>query len=247
MRRLLAMLLTASCLVGAGCGSKSYEERLTRTLADMKYQKRLNDNLMPPPKREQGKYEELFIYIRPPKNMVPSSSKEFLLYPAIEPGKFDLEGSFIEDKKQTPSLHVLARIKKPKEQAKKKAAPTAADTANRGEFNTDVLAIINAVYSTDLDLAKFKDVTEKRNTFKHHTLDVNDRNVQIYLYGRKDDSHQVALIFEYPKAEQQALVSKIKLCLESFAVGNRARSLYAGGGEEGEAAGGGAAGGGVAF
>jgi hypothetical protein len=199
---------------------------------------------MPAPKREQGKYEELMIFIRPPKNMVPSSSKEFLLYPAIEPGKFDLEGSFIEDKKQTPSLHVLARIKRPKDASKKKA-PTPADTANRGEFNSDVLAIVNAVYSSDLDLSKFKEDTEKRNKFKHHALDVGDKNVQIYLYGGKDDPHQVALIFEYPKAEQQALIGKIKLCLESFAVGRRAQANYAGAtGEEAESAGGGQ---GVAF
>ncbi|MDR3634224.1 MAG: hypothetical protein P4L84_10485 [Isosphaeraceae bacterium] len=210
----------------------------------MRYQKRLDDNLMPPPKRDQGKYEELMIFIRPPKNMVPSSSKEFLLYPAIEPGKFDLEGSFIEDKKQTPSLHILARIKKPKDTSKKKVA-TPADTATRGDFNTDVLAIVNAVYSSDVDLAKFKEVTEKRNKYKHHTLEVNDKNVQVYLYGGKDDSHQVALIFEYPKAEQQTLVGKIKLSLESFTVGRRAQANYAGAvGEEAESAG---AGQGVAF
>ena len=237
MRRVLAVLVSAGCLIGAGCGSKSYEERLNKTLEDMRYEKRLNDNLMPAPKRAEGKYEELSIYIRPPKNMVPSSSKEFLLYPAIEPGKFDLEGSFIEDKKQTPSLHVLARIKKPKTPAKKQA-PTPEETANRGEFNTDVLAIVNAVYGSDLDLAKFKEVTEKRNKFKHHTLEVPDKNVQVYLYGGKDDSHQVALIFEYPKAEQGTLVSKIKLCLESFAVGRRAQAHYSGAtGEEAESAG----------
>lgn len=241
MRRVLAMLVTASCLIAVGCGSKSYEERLNRTLEDMRYQKRLDDNLMPPPTREQGKYEELAIFIRAPKSMVPSSSKEFLLYPAIEPGKFDLEGSFIEDKKQTPSLHVLARIKKPKDASKKKVA-TPADTATRGDFNVDVLAIVNAVYSSDLDLAKFKEVNEKRNKFKHHTLEVNDKNVQIYLFGGKDDPHQVALIFEYPKSEQGTLVSKIKLCLESFAVGRRAQSNYSGGVTSDESEGGGGAG-----
>ena len=245
MRRVLAMLVSAGCLIGAGCGSKSYEERLNKTLEDMRYQKRLDDNLMPPPKRDQGKYEELMIFIRPPKNRVPASSKEFLLYPAIEPGKFDLEGSFIEAKQQTPSLHVLARIKRPKDAAKKKGAP--APTAERGDFNTDVLAIVNAVYSTDLDLSKFKEATEKRNKFKEHTLDVGEKNVKIYLYGGKDESHQVALIFEYPKSEQSTLVGKIKLCLESFAVGRRAQAQYSGAtGEEAESAATGA-GQGVAF
>ncbi len=239
------MFLSSSLLIAVGCGSQGYERRLTKTLENMRYQKRLNDNLMPAPKREEGKYEQLLIFIRPPQKM--AWAKEFLFAP-VEPGRFDLEGSFLDADKKA-NLHVLARIKQPKNTAKKKT-PSPADNVARGEFNTDVLAVINGVYGTDIDLAKFKEDVEKGNKFKHHTIDANDRNVQIYLYGGKDDTHQVALIFEYPKSEQTILISKIKLCLESFAVGARARANYEGAGEEGTeggATGGGAAGGGVAF
>ena len=53
--------------------------------------------------------------------------------------------------------------------------------------------------------------------------------MQIYLYGGKNSPYEVALIFEYPKAEHNAVNPKIRLCMESFAVGDKAKRAFAGG------------------
>src|SRR4051794_989920 len=107
MRRLLAMMATAALLIAGGCGSKSYDERLARTLDEMRYRKRLDENLMPPV--TGNKIEQMLIYLRPPKSL--ALAKEFQLT-QVEPGKFDLEATFLEPEKQ--GLHVLARRKLPK-------------------------------------------------------------------------------------------------------------------------------------
>ncbi len=243
MRRVLATMATAALLIAGGCGSKSYDERLTRTLDDMRYRKRLDENLMPAV--AGNKLEQLLIYLRPPKNL--DQAKEFQLT-QVEPGKFDLEATFLEPEKQ--SLHVLAR-RKLKPSAKKKGAPTPADTATRGEFVADVLALVSTVYpSFDLAANKLKSETKKKptssvgNDFKWTAFPADGKNVQIWFY--KKDDYDVALIFEYPTAQQASLFPKIGLCLESFAVGERARRQFAGQGAEEEAAPG-AAGGAVAF
>jgi hypothetical protein len=242
MRRVLATMATAALLIAGGCGSKSYDERLARTLDEMRYRKRLDDNLMPAV--TGNKLESALIYLRPPKNL--DQAKEFQLT-QVEPGKFDLEATFLEPEKQ--SLHVLARRKLPA--AKKKGAATPASTANRGDFVADVMALIGTVYPTvDLSGVKLKTETKKKptssvgNEYKWTTFTVEGKNVQVWFYKKND--YDVALIFEYPTAQQASLFPKISLCLESFAVGERARRQFAGQGTEEEAAPG-AAGGPVAF
>lgn len=241
MRRVLVTLATAALLSGAvltggACGSKSYEARLSKTLENMRYQARLKAQLMDPPKKGHGKFEELAIYVRPPKNM--TWSQEFLLT-VVDPGKFDLAESFLDSLKQS-RLHILARVKKPATTKKKATAPV-----NQGEFNADVLALLNGVYGSSLNIARFKEFDKKGNKFKEQVLDANDKKIRVVLFGGTNDPYQVALLFEYPEAERQALVSKIELCLESFAVGRKAQRAYAGtvGENEGEAG----AGGGIAF
>lgn len=220
MRRVLATLATMALLVIGGCGIKSYEARLNQTIEDIKYQDRLNKLLMPA--LTKGKWEELSIYLRPPKNL--AQTKAWMLV-ELEPGKFDLDASFDEPKKQ--SMHVLARVKRAKTPGKK-AAPSLADTVDRTNFTGDVLAIINEFYKPpeDLIISTFKSESKRKNAFKFHSMTVNDKNVQIYLY--KQDAYEVALIFEYPKSEQADLFSKIGLSLESFAVGDRARRFFSG-------------------
>ncbi len=215
-----AVVLGVTLVLILGCGTQSYEARLEKTIDNMKYQKRLDDNLGAA--ATKGKLEELQIYVRPPKNMT-GPTQTFQLT-VIEPGKYDVESSFIGPEKQ--SLHILARVKRPKTPSKK--APTKAETP-RGEFNSDVVELIKNVYGAELDLSKFKDETKLINTFKYHLLDLNAKNVQIYLYGGKNSPHEVALIFEYPKAEHNAVNPKIGLCLDSFAVGDKAKRAFAGG------------------
>lgn len=214
-----AVVLGVGLVLILGCGTQSYETRLEKTIDHMKYQKRLDDNLGNA--ATKGKLEELQIYVRPPKNMT-GPTQTFQLT-VVEPGKYDVESSFIEPEKQ--SLHILARVQRPKPPSKK--APTQTETP-RGEFYVDVLDLVKNVYGAELDLSKFKDDTKRDNTFRYNLLDLNAKNVQIYLYG-KNSPHEVALIFEYPKAEHNAVNPKIGLCLESFAVGDKAKRAFAGG------------------
>ncbi len=234
MRRVFAMVATTALLLSTGCGVKVYEERLNRTLEEMKYRKRLDDRLMPA--STKGKMEQLLIYLRPPKTLQ-GPGKEFQLA-VIEPGKFDVTESYYEPEKQ--SLHVLARVKRPKGPDSKKAAANPAETATRGEFNADVIAVLNSVYSLDIDLAKAKEEPKRRNKFKRLAFEANGKNVEVFLYGSKTSPYEVALVFEYAKAEKAGLASKIDLALGSFAVGETARRMFSGALSDEEAADGGA-------
>jgi hypothetical protein len=223
MKRLSAIALGAGLVLAVGCGTQNYDIRLERTLDQMAYQKKLDDNLNDAPTK--GKLEELQIYVRPPKNMTgPTQTFQMTV---VEPGRFDVESSFIEQDKQ--SMHLLARVKRPKTPSKK--APTPAETTPRGEFNPDVVELVKNAYGTEIDASKFKEEKMQRgtNAFKAQTIDLGSKNVQVYLYGGKTSPYEVALIFEYPKAEHAAINPKIKLCLESFAVGDKARKAFAGG------------------
>jgi hypothetical protein len=220
MKRAAAIVLGMGWLLAAGCGTRSYEERLEYTLDQMRYQRRLNENLTEAPK---GRLEQLLIYVRPPKDLA-GPTQTFQLT-VLEPGKFDLEASFIEQDRQ--SLHLLARVKQPRTETKK--APSPASSVPRGDFISDVIEVVRNAYGADLELARFKEESRKTNVFRHALLDLEAKEVQIYIYGNKNTSHEVALIFEYPKSERNRLNPRIALCLESFAVAERARRAFAGG------------------
>jgi hypothetical protein len=267
MRRIGIVLASAGLVVAAwGCGG-SYNGRLDKTLVDMKYRKRLDDMLMPPP--SEGKFKDLLIYVRPPKNLQPT--REFLLSPH-EADKYDLAASFLEsggsggtpapgDQPQPPpaagepakpaepakqSLHIVARVKRPKTPAAK--GKKVVEPANRREFTTDLLALINAACAppVEVTLDKFKATTKKKNEFRQFAFASGGKNIQVYLYAPKNDPYEVALIFEFPSTEYGNLAGKIDLCLESYAVGNKAKAAFSGGVSEIPETGG-APGGGVAF
>ena len=110
------------------------------------------------------------------------------------------------------------------------------EPANRREFTTDILALVNAAYAPPAELTpdKFKETTKKFNSFKQYTFTVGEKYVHVYLYAPKKDAaktdpYEVAMIFEYPSSEHNNLSGKIELCLESFAVGNKAQSAFSGG------------------
>jgi hypothetical protein len=230
MRRACVILASACLLLVVGC--RDYDFRLGKTLEEMKYQQRLEKNLEKAPLK--GSLQGELIYVRPPKGLS-GPTKAFSLT-VVEPGKFDLENSFIDEGKHA-SLHLLARHKKPKAPPKKGAAPTAA--AARGDFTNEVIELVKAAYAVeDLTPAKFKPVIKKHegreNSYKEAKLDLNTKEVLIYLYGAdKNNPYNIALIFEYPKTEVNNLSPKIGLSLEAFAVGEAASKAFSGGGEEG--------------
>ena len=94
------------------------------------------------------------------------------------------------------------------------------------------MELLKNVYGAEIELSKSKSenkLDHTNYTFKSFEIDLNIKTVQVYLYGSKNDPYEVALIFEYPKAERNAVNPKIRLCLESFAVGDKAKRAFAGG------------------
>ena len=229
MRRVLAVLVTGVTVVAIGCSSR-YDKRMDLTLAEMQYNKRLDDNLKPAP--AEGKLKDLQVYIRPPQPMV--EAKEFGLG-VLPTGLYDVEKTFYDADKS--ALHVIARVKTPKKAPAKGAAP-AEPPAPRGAFNSDVLGTLKAVYGDDdsISLDKFKDDSHKplirgsENKFRRAVFPANNKTVEVYFFTA--DTYNVAMIFVYNTADRNAIVSKINLCLESFATGNRARAKYSSGGSE---------------
>jgi len=223
MNRALAMLMCAGLLVALAVGCGDYDFRLNKTLEEMKYQEKLKKNLAEA--STKGRLEQLGIYIRPPLNM--SGPTQTFALTTLEPGRFDVENSFIDSGTQA-ALHVLARVKQPQTTKKGKTAE-----APRGVFQSEVLDIVKAVYGLAPDAAlKLKDETRRQgnrsNTFKGVTFDLEAKRVQVYFYGDKNTAYEVALIFEYPKTEHANLNPKIGYCLESFATGQAAKRAFAG-------------------
>ncbi len=144
MKRILGLLASTSIFLVFGC-SPDYDRRLEQRIKDLRYEKQLNDNLEPPPEAKTN-LAVSNIYIRPPLAFK-GPTKEIGLAP-VEEGKFDIATSFIGD---PASLHVLARVEKPKGAAPKKKGPNTTDTPAtvRGDFTADVLDYIKGAYGTD--------------------------------------------------------------------------------------------------
>lgn len=204
---------------------------MEKTLEEKKYEKRLNTNLEVAPTK--GKLQGDEIFIRPPLGLEGPTAAFSLT--AVESGRFDVENSFIDQKKGT-SLHVVTRTKKPKAapSAKKGPGPGAAppEPAVRGKFIDDVVELVKAAYSVELTSTQLKAESKshgnRENAYKAVKLDLTTKEVEVYVYIEPNNVHEVAMIFEYPKAEKDYMNPKIGLCLESFAVGERARRFFDG-------------------
>ena len=229
MRRLWALLASTSLVViGIGCGAEAYETRLTRTIEDIKYKKKVDDNLMPP--LVKSRLEEVSVFLRPPRSL--TETKTFQLA-AIDTEQFDSADSFL-DAKAGWTLHVLTRIRHPKTAvtAKKKGPVAHGDYT---KFTPDVIGIVGGVFNaTDvITTQKPKTDVRKGNEFKHWTIASEGKSVQVYLLQK--DPYKTALIFEYPSDQQASVIEKINLCLDNLVVGPNAKSMYQGGGEGVEA------------
>lgn len=228
MKRAWVVLGSAGLLLALGCGTQNYDFRIEQTIDKMNYDRRLDENLMPPAK---GKLEELGIYLRPPMNLAgPTQTFQMTV---VEPGRFDLETSFTEPDAQ--SLHVIARVDRPKAAAKKGAPPQPEAEAPRGNFEEEVLGLVRNVSGADVAPSQLKEEQKHRNTFRALTLVLEAKTIEVHIFdGSKsnvaaDRPYKVALIFEYLTERKNAVTPKIGLCLESFAVGDVARRAFAGG------------------
>jgi len=230
MKRAFAILASMGLILVLGCSA--YDSRLDQTLEELRYRKRLNDNLIDAPTK--GKLQELAIFVRPPKAL--KGPTQTFGMTVVEPGKFDLENSFIDQEKQE-SMHLVARVVRPKAPSTKKGAVQQEPQA-RGKFVDDVLELVKTVYGVDVETAQLKADSHthgnRTNNYKATTINLTAKRVQLYFYGDEKAPYQVALIFEYPEASHSSINPKIPLCLEAFAVGEAAKRAFEGGGELGE-------------
>jgi hypothetical protein len=225
MKRVIAVLASAFFVVVIGCSD--YDIRMGKTLEEMRYAKRLNTNLEEAPTK--GTLQGDDIYIRPPLGL--KGPMQAFALTGTDPGKFDIENSFSDAAKGT-SLHVVARVKKPKAppSAKKAAAPV--ETVPRGKFIDDVVELVKAAYNVELAPTEFKPESKahlsRENAYKARKLDLTTKQVEVYVYTESNNVREVALIFEFPKGELNYMNPKIDLCLQSFAVGESAKRSFEG-------------------
>ncbi len=229
MKRVLALLASVNLfLVIIGC-AQDYDLRLGKTYDHLRNMKRLDENLEKPADAKSN-LAAANIYVRPPLGLKPHNEFAFN---SVEPGKFDITDTFFDDK---GSLHIVARVEKPKATNSKKGPNPAQPKVPRGDFTADILELLKNAYAADIETPKPKSEPKsfdgKTNSFKTLDLDLTAKAVKVYLYGEKNSPVQVAFIFEYPKEDLKNLSSKIDLCLGSFRVGEGARRLYAGQDEE---------------
>jgi hypothetical protein len=225
MRRVWLVIASAALVAGVGCGKKSYEERLGKTLEKLEYDKRVKKNLNEAPKEEK-KFTDLAIYVRPPKDEVLAKAGQL---PVTE-GSFDLDASF-NDTKDNTTLHILARVKMPKKPAAK-GAPAVATPPPRAPFDSEVLGVLSSVFGSPEALQTPKLVEESRKggtRFKRLIFLTNEKDKEVKLYIYKQENHEVALIFVYDIKAKGLMATKVDFCLDTFAAGPKASRLYSGG------------------
>jgi hypothetical protein len=227
MKQAFAIFCSASLVLVIGCSD--YDIRMGKTFEEMKYEKRLSDNLADAPTNTTLKQD--LIYVRPPKGL--TQMETFSMAP-VEGDKFDIENSFMDKEKQK-AFHIVARVKRPKPPAGAKKTTTQTEPTPRGKFVDDVLELIKLAYNVELTPAQLKPEVKthanRSNSYKAYKLEQEAKEVQLFVYGDSNSPYEVALIFEYPKTEIAYMSPKIGLCLESFAVGERANRAFSGSSE----------------
>jgi len=228
--RILATLSTAMLLCALGCGQQDYEARLTKTIARLRYQQRLDQFLNPP---AEGAFKEMNIYLRSPKPM--QLSPNFGL--TEEPGRYDLTSTFLAipkteagepDAGQALRLHVLARLKKAKKARKKGEPPAPEPAVARGDFLTDVRTLLAADTGGGEGVNQTPKADKKRsNDFKRIVFNAGNGN-SILAYFYKQGDYDVALVWEVPPALSKSSLTGRDLCLESFSAGRKAAANFAG-------------------
>lgn len=227
MKRLVWLMLGMVSLGVAGClGDASYDERMRLTLEHMKYQQRLDANLMPAP---QGAFKDLNVFVRPPKGLKQIAS---LLNPA--PGTFEIAESF----QGPPNLHVLVRKKPaPKPPPPKPGQPSPPAPAARGNFVSDVNALLAQAFGAEP--GKTDDVTEHNKSYKRAKFtSAAGETVTVYYYeqGTDQNGYSAALVWVIPAGEKAArtasVVTGIPLTMGSFATGRAAVNAFAGRAED---------------
>lgn len=226
-KRVLAVLLLGTSALGlSGClGESSYENRLNRTLEDLKFQRQLDANLNP---ADTGRLKELNLFVRPPRGMAKAQAPGI----NVPPGSYDVVETFLGqvDAQGTPiQLQVLGRVKQPPRTGQPKPGdPPPPPETNLATFEGDVRGLLNAVYGGGGD-TKSEVVNERGRQYKRIKFQAADGQfVSANLH--EQPNQKLALIFVYPApaANSQAVTTAIPLALGSVAVGPKAAAAFSG-------------------
>jgi hypothetical protein len=255
MKRILAIVLSTSAVLAAGCGYRSYEMRLEATEARIRDEMKLDAELSPP---IGGDFQKLNVHFRPPKGWVGSpdfapelrqngvNSFDDQMAPV-----FDLKASYSAPaakadttKKDegppppSPMLRFLARRKHEQTDTEKGEAPPPVE---RGDFQSDLRQWLGTYYGVSLaDLAAepaskvawprssaAKPINYERWKFNGST----NQLVQVYLMKEKSGSaeYDVALIFDFPDGQAPtATTDPVDLTLGTMAIGSAAARRFRG-------------------
>ena len=233
MKRVWAVMVSASVGLLGGCGLRDYEDRLDKTYVAMEHKRDLDLYLNPP---VQGKFKEYSVYFRPPKPL-----NEVGPAWTLPQGAFDHAASFQGAPAPAaakegeplplplPPLKVNVLIRSKPKAPKKGAAPQA--QPNRGDFVADVRQVLSG-YGPDAAEKALASVTKDKNSYKSLVFkDASTGNdVRAYFIESKDKALQVAIVYDIPAALRTLpIVAKgVEFSLESFAMGRPAALLFNG-------------------
>ena len=226
MRRAWVVIAFAGLVAAVGCGKENYEKRMNARLEQLKYERRVEKNLMKAP--GDKKFQDFKIFIRPPKEEAQAKT-------GAAPGG----GGPVRARARPSATRIRPCTSWPGSRCPRSRRPRGPRRPRRprprGEFVGDVLGVLATQFNSPdaLQTPKFSDEVKKANRFKRLTFTANDK--QVRLYTLKEGTHEVALVFVYdPKAKDAkvSMDSAIELALETFATGEKATRLYNGGSEE---------------
>lgn len=238
MRRLSALaILGVASFSAIGCGYSSYEARLEATQRRIRDEMILDRSLYA---ALQAEFAANDVFLRFPQGMAQRPDFELI---QLNPGFFEIDASFNPQGESLPggpyNLHVLVRrdSDEPEPQDPQGDEPRIA----RGDFRSEVLAVLAEVYGPDVASAPTEQVnkaiwprSDASPPMTYERVAVTDRNnqlIHIYFYQEESGnaSYDVALIWEFPTGEApSASGNPIDLTLGTFAVGQRARARFSG-------------------
>ena len=231
MKRFFAVLASASFVLAIGCSD--YDIRLEKTLEERRYEKRLNANLEPAPTKGMLQADDIFI--RPPKGL--AGRLRLLPLPSSSPE--NLTSRIASSTRRTVrACTSLARIKKPKgaPNAKKAAAPAEHRPPEASSLTTSSSWSRPPTTSSSRPRSSSPNRIPRRPGERRTKPEagLGLKQVEVYVYTEPNGVHEVALIFEYPNAQEKEkdktayMSPKIGRCLECFAVSERAKSVLSG-------------------
>ena len=199
MKRILGLLASVSLFLVIGC-ARDYDIRLDKTDRQTCAIRSGSIVIWKSPRRRSRTWR------RPTSMSAPLWASKGRPrrsdWPRSSPEKFDITTSFIGD---PASLHLLARVEKPKAAPKKKGANATAPPPTSAAISPPTCSTtIKSAYGVDIAVGQAQARVQgpRRKDEQLQDLDAGpdgQGSSRFIIIGEKNSPAQVALIFEYPK------------------------------------------------